>query len=257
MIDEIYHHSDLELLTGSKQALEQIKADVIVGMSLAEEACIQIGASVDVPAPLRAYFNKTGGALGAIHARLKSEIDEVVDEGLAIFDSVRSSLENIQISDDVLNGLERINGRLKVLERSLSKMIEEVHSRCNQVGPPSVEWDEWDSFEIILYLAIKPDFKRPSYDPDDGPMEFLQKTVTIYCNGPHYLKKRDKDYWGLDDGKDHGTYIPYYGHLLRQFDDCYLFHALYDHAEVGLWGILHLRSIDIEIIPHRSGRFTI
>lgn len=257
MADEIYHHSDLELLTGTKQALEQIKVDVTVGMSLAKEACIQIGASVDVPAPLRAYFNKTGGALGAIHARLKSELDEIAEEGSTIFDSARSSLEKIQISDDVLNKLEHINDRLKMLEKSLSQMIEEMHRRCTQINPSGVEWDEWDSFEINLHLAIEHDPKRPSYDPDDGPMECLQKTVTIYCNGPHYLKKRDKDYWGLDDGKDHGTYIPYYGNLLRQFDDCYLFHALYDHAEVGLWGILHLRSIDIEIIPHRSGRFTI
>lgn len=257
MTDEIYHYSDLELLTGSKQALEQIKVDVIVGISLAEEACTQIGSSVDVPAPLRSYFNEAGSKLGAIQARLKSELDEIVEEGSTILDLVRFSLEKIQISDDVLNELERINDRLKVLEKSLSQMIEGMHCLYNKTNTHGVEWDEVDSFEINLHLAIEHDPKRPSYDPDDGPMECLQKTVTLYCSGTHYLKKVNKNYLGLDDGKDHGTCIPYYGHLLRQFDDCYLFHALYDHAEVGLWGILHLRSIDIEIIPHRSGRFII
>jgi hypothetical protein len=63
--------------------------------------------------------------------------------------------------------------------------------------------------------------------------------------------------WGLNDGQNHSDLSGCEGHPLQHFSQSYLFHELFDHANAGLWGMLHLQSLWIEIIPHRSANFQI
>jgi hypothetical protein len=256
-----YHESDLEVLVGSTNNLCRLERELTIDLRCTEEAYTRIGSAAELPEHLRDYFTSAGKKLDEMHNRLSKELREIEEEGTELRYSIRPSIPLIELTDEVLDQLEHINSRLKVLEKSLMEMIEGMHSRCNGLNPASVDWDEWDKYvEIFLTLTIGPDPERPSYAPalweEDGIMEMFQLEVRLSCAADRYLTK-EKDYWGIEDGNDHGTQVPHYGQLSRDFDQCYLFHDLYDHADVGLWGILHLRSMRIEIEPRRSGCFTI
>lgn len=66
-----------------------------------------------------------------------------------------------------------------------------------------------------------------------------------------------KNRGGLDDRQNHSDLSGCEGSQMQHFHQCYLFHELWDHADVGTWGMLNLRSIWIEVKPHRSGDFVI
>lgn len=84
------------------------------------------------------------------------------------------------------------------------------------------------------------------------PIEVKVKLWSIDIHDPD-----DKEPWGLDDGQNHSDLGGCEGSQMQHFHQCYLFHELWDHADVGTWGMLNLRSIWIEVMPHRSGDFVV
>ena len=127
------------------------------------------------------------------------------------------------------------------------------------LDPTGVEWDIWDGTEIKLWVEIGLDSERPAYDPDawteDGKMDPIKICARITRSWK--LGADRKKPWGLCDGQNHSDMGGCEGHPMQHFNQCYLFHELFDHANVGLWGMLNLSSLWIEVIPHRSGNFTI
>ena len=149
-----------------------------------------------------------------------------------------------------MNLLRHVNTRLQDLEKSIQQMINGMHERLEGFDPRGTEWDKWDDSEIILWLEFSSDTARPAYNADawaeDGMMEPLEIRVKLWSCG----ERRSR---GLDDGKNHSDRGGCEGSPMQYFHQCKLFHELWDHADVGAWGMLNLQSIWIEIIPHRSG----
>lgn len=255
-----YRHSDLEPLTGSIRALESIDGLPCIEIRLAGEAFTLLAAADDVPPPLRRYYAKVGKKLTALGARLKQYLHSAEHAGWKLAMRINSTLDHLVLTDEDLAHLSYVNNRLLELEKLLKQMVDGMRERLKGLDPSGVEWDVWDDLDIILWLRIGPDPERPTYDPEvwaeAGLMQPLEIKVKVWqCWERETVS--DKKPWGLDDGQNHSDMGGCEGHPLQHFSQSYLFHELFDHANVGVWGMLHLQSIWIEIIPHRSGDFVI
>lgn len=245
-----YRLADLVPLTGGIRVLNEIKGMPCIQIRSAGEAFTLLASADDLPLPLRRYYEKTGKKLTDTETRLKQNLHSAKCEGQEIARRINSLLAHQKLTEDDLNRLRHVNTRLLDLEKTLQDMIDGIHERMDGFNPSGVEWDTWDASDIILWLEFWPDDERPTYSQDDGVMEPLEIRVRLWGCG-------ERDPCGLDDGENHSDVDECEGHPLQHFHQCYLFHELYDHADVGLWGMLHLRSLWIEIMPHRSGDFTI
>lgn len=255
-----YRHSDLEALTGGIRVLDSIDGLPCIQIRLAGEAFTLLASADETPPPLRRYYAKVGKQLTDTVTRLRKNLGSAVSEGWNLAMRINLALDRLELTEEDLNRLRHVNNRLVELEKSLKQMVEGMRERLEGLDPSGVEWDKWDSTEINLCVEIGPDSERPAYDPDtwaeDGKMEPMEIRARIWQSWKRNATE-EKSPWGLDDGQNHSDMGGCEGHPLQHFHQCYLFHELYDHAHVGLWRMLHLRSLWIEIIPHRSGDFTI
>lgn len=253
-----YRPSDLEPLTGATRLLDEISRMPCIQINSAGEAFTQLASAEDVPLPLRRYYAKVGKKLTETEARLKKYLRSTRSEGGKLSSRINKGLGHAELTEEELNRLRHVNTRLQDLEKILQQKIDGMHERLEGFNPAGVEWDEWDAGEMILWLEIGPDAERPAYDPakwaEDNNMEPLQIRVPLYEST---RRKSEKERWGLDDGQNHSDLGGCEGSQMQHFHQCYLFHELWDHADVGFWGMLNLRSIWIEVIPHRSGDFAI
>lgn len=251
-------HSDLEPLTGAIRALESVGGLPEIEIRHAGEAFTLLASAEDVPPHLRRYYAKVGEKLTDIVTRLKKNLRSAESEGWELTMCINSAIGSLKLTEDDLNRLRHVNNRLLELEKSLKQKVVGMRERLEGLDPSGVEWDEWDSTEINLWVEIGPDSERPAYDPDtwaeEGLMEPLEIRARISARWKHDATEEKKP-WGLDDGQNHSDMGGCEGHPMQHFHQCYLFHELYDHSHVGIWGMLHLRSIWVEVIPHRSGNF--
>jgi len=258
MSRHIYHPADLEPLNGGMRLLDEISRMPCIRIKSAGEAFTQLSSAEDVPLPLRRYYAKVGKKLTETEARLKKYLRSAGSEGDKLFSRINKALGHTELTEEEMNRLRHVNTRLQDLEKILQQKMDGMHERLDGFNPSGVEWDEWDAGEMILWLEIGPDAERPAYDPakwsEDINMEPLQIRVTIWESA---RRKSEEKRWGLDDGQNHSDLGGCEGSQMQHFHQCYLFHELWDHADVGYWGMLHLRSIWIEVIPHRSGDFVI
>jgi hypothetical protein len=162
------------------------------------------------------------------------------------------------LTEEELIRLRHVDTRLQDLEKILQQKIDAMHERLEGLNPEGVEWDEWDPGEIILWLEIGSVAERPAYNPskwtEDNNMEPLEIRIPIWEQPRRIVSSV---LCGLDDGQDHNDLSGCDGSQMQHFHQCYLFHELWDHARVGFWGMLNLRSIWIEVKPHRSGNYVI
>ena len=250
-----YHPADLQPLTGATRVLDELAGMPCIEIRSAGEAFTRLAAAGDVPLLLRRYYAKVGKKLTETELRLKQNLRSCKSEGAKLSWRIESVLDRTtKLTEEDLNRLRYVNQRLQDLERILQQMIGGIHERLEGFDLTVVEWDSWDGSDIILWLEFSPDAARPAYNADawaeDGMMEPLEIRVKLWSCG-------ERRSWGLDDGKNHSDLGGCEGSPMQHFHQCYLFHELWDHADVGTWGMLHLRSIWIEIIPHRSGDFNI
>lgn len=248
----IYRHSDLLPLTGAMKTIEQFERRLRISIECDVESFSPLAAADDVPQPLRRYYSKVVKKLMAAKKCLQPLLAEC--DGWALARRIESSLGRLELTEEDLSRLRHVNNRLLELEKSLKQMTDGMRERLEGLNPPGVQWDEWDMVEINLCLSIGTDSERPAYDPDVWAEEGLMESVEIRVQISVFWEADEEERWGLDDGQDHSEFGECGGYPLRQG---YLFHQLYDHADVGLWGMLHLQSLWIEIIPHRSGDFQI
>jgi hypothetical protein len=253
-----YHPADLEPLNGATRLLDEISGMPCIQIRCAAEAFTQIATAEDVPLPLRRYYAKVGKKLSETEARLKKYLRSAGSEGDKLVSRINKALGHTELTEEEMNRLRHVNARLQDLEKILQQKIDGMHERLEAFNPVGVEWDEWDAGEMILWLEIGPDAERPAYDPatwtEDYLMESLEIKVKVWESA---RRKSEEKRWGLDDGQNHSDLGSCEGSQMQHFHQCYLFHELWDHADVGFWGMLHLRSIWIEVIPHRSGGFVI
>lgn len=255
MTRQNFRHADLIPLAGSIPAIRGLSSNI----TSAGEAFTVLAEANDVPLPLRRYYAKVGKKLTVTGTRLEQDIKSAKHKALNLKISINSTLDRLKLSEEELAHLRHVNKRLLELEKSLEKMLAGMRERLEGLDSSGVEWDEWDGFDIILWPRIGPDPERPAYDPDaweeTGIMKPLKIRAVIWESWKRFTAD-DNEPWGLDDGRNHSEFsgcdgYPEYSH------QCYLFHELYDHAKVGLWGMLNLQSLRIEIIPSRSGSFHI
>lgn len=260
MTRHTYRHSDLEPLTGSIRALESINGLPCIEIKHAGEAFTLLASANDVPLPLRRYYAKIGRKLTATGSRLKRDMNSAVNNGWKLAMRINSTLDDLRLTEEDLARLHHVNHRLLELEKSLKQMVDGMRERLDGHDTSGVEWDVWDGVEITLCLSIGATPERPAYDPDawaeTGLMEPMEIRVRI-CRHWEREVASDRKPWGLNDGQNHSDMSGCEGHPLQHFHQSYLFHELFDHANVGVWGMLHLQSLWIEIIPHRSGDFRI
>lgn len=260
MIHHTYRPSDLEPLTGAIRALNSIDGLPCIEIRHAGEAFTLLASAQDVPTPLRLYYAKVGKKLTDTVTRLKNNLKSAESEGWKLERRINSALDNVELTDEDMSRLRHVNNRLVELEKSLKQMADGMCDRLEGLDPSGVAWDVWDSSEIKLWVEIGPDAERPAYNIDvwteAGLMEPIEICVLITRSWKLDAMEVKKP-WGLDDGQDHSDMSGCEGHPMQHFNQCYLFHELFDHANVGIWGMLHLRSLWIEVIPHRSGDFVI
>lgn len=208
-----------------------------------------LGAATDIPSRLRRYYKKIGKRLFASATAIDQFMQSTQAEGDELDQHIRSILPRVELTDEVMIRLGHVNNRLRELEHSLKQKIDGLHERLKGLNPAGVAWDDWDMTEIVFSLRIEDDTNRPSYNTDtldEADISDLEIHVSIYELWK-YIPRDDP--WGLDDGKNHGD--------SGDIPQCYLFNEFYEQAGIGAWGMLHLHSLFIEIIPHRSGSFSI
>jgi hypothetical protein len=254
-----YHPADLEPLNGATRLLDELRGMPCIQINSAGEAFTQLSSAEDVPLPLRRYYAKVGKKLTETEARLKKYLRSAGSEGDKLSSRINKSLGRTELKEEEMNRLRHVNTRLQELEKILQQKIDGMHERLEGFNPSGVEWDKWDDGDIVLWLEIGADAERPAYDQatwgQDYLMEPLEIHVKLWCCGKY--DTAEKEPWGLDDGQNHSDLGECEGSQMQHFHQCYLFHELWDHADVGFWGMLNLRSIWIEVIPHRSGDFVI
>ena len=260
MMPHAYRQSDLEPLTGAIRALHSIDGLPCIELRHTGEAFTLLASAQDVPPPLRHYYAKVGKKLTDTVTRLKKNLRSAESEGAKLERRINSALENVELTNADMSRLLHVNHRLMELEKSLKQMADGMCERLEGLDSAGVAWDERDSTEIKLRVEIGPDTERPAYNPDAwaeaGLMEPIEISIRITRSWKLEAMEVKKP-WGLDDGQNHSDMGGCEGHPMQHFNQCYLFHELWDHANVGLWGMLNLRALWIEILPHRSGDFTI
>lgn len=252
-----YRHSDLQHLTGSVQMLGDISRLPCIEIRNAGDAFALLASAEDVPSSLRRYYSKVGKVLTRTECRLKKHLRTAESDGEKLSARIHSALDHVELPEEYIARLHHVNARLQALEKSLQQMIDGMHDRMEGLNPLGVEWDDWDRSEINLCLNFKPDAERPAYNnnlDECGLLEPLEIRVSI---STQVRSNVEKEPWGLDDGQNHNDLAGCEGSPMQHFHQCYLFHELWDHADVGYWGMLNLHSIWVEFIPHRSGNFTI
>jgi len=253
-----YYPSDRQPLNGGIRVLGEIGGLPCIEINSAGEAFARLATADDVPSTLRRFYEKVGKKLTDTGMRLKKYLDATEHEAINLSVCVQNALGRNELSEKDMERLRHVNTRLQALEKVLQDKLDEMHERLEGLNPAGVEWDRWDGTDIVLWLSFESDSERPSYNADawadDGIMEPLEIRVKL---GSRRKRAHDKEPWGLDDGKVHSDLGGFEGSQLRHFHQCYLFHELLDHVDVSVWGMLHLQSIWIEVIPHRSGDFVI
>lgn len=259
MPDQNYRPSDLETLNGATRLLDELGRSPCIDLRLAGEAFTQLASGEDVPLRLRRYYENVGKKLTATELRLKKYLRSTGHEGEKLSWGIRSTFHRDNLTEEEITKLRHVNARLQALEKTLQDKMNGMFDRLEGLDPADVEWDRWDGTGIILWLSFEPEKERPSYNADtwaeDGIMEPIEVKVEIRCHGKR--DPDDKEPWGLDDGQNHSDLGGCEGSQMQHFYQCYLFHELWDHADVGTWGMLNLHSIWIEVMPHRSGDFVI
>jgi len=255
----IYRTADLQPLNGGIRVLGEIGGLPCIEFNNAGEAFTRLASADDVPSTLRRFYSKVGKNLTDTGMRLKKYLDATEYEAMNISLRIKNALGRNELSENDMKRLRHVNTRLQELESILQDKLDAMHERLEGLNPVGVEWDRWDGTDIILWLSFEPNSERPSYNADtwadDGIMEPLEVRVKLWsCRN---RTQDDKEPWGLNDGKDHSDLGGFKDSQLQHFHQCYLFHEIYDHADVGTLGILNLRSIWIEVMPHRSGDFVI
>lgn len=253
-----FHPADSEPLNGGIRLLKEISRESCNQIISAGEAFTQLAAGEDVPPQLRHYYAKVGKKLTETEARLNKYLRSTQHEGEDLSKRIHSALGQTKLTEEELIRLRHVNTRLQDLEKILQHKIDAMHERLEGLNPEGVEWDEWDPGEIVLWLEIGPDAERPAYNPtkwtEDNNMEPLEIRIPIWERPGRNVSS---DLCGLDDGQNHNDLCSCDGSQMQHFHQCYLFHELWDHAQVGFWGMLNLRSIWIEVKPHRSGNYVI
>lgn len=253
-----YKHSDHLALTGCMQQHFAVRhQDSTLKSSV--ESLSALATADDIPASLRRYYYRYAKQLKAAEDRLRKVVKSARCDGFELSMRIQRELGTPTFTDCDLARLHHINGRLRVLEKSIKTLLVDMEKRLSALSPDGVAWDEWDCVAINLWLGFTSENERPSYDPERLADADLEEPPQICVRIWDHSCLRDKhdEAWGLDDGQDHGDLSNCNGHPLQHFNQCYLFHELYDHANIGIAGMLHLHKIWIEIIPHRSGDFMI
>lgn len=258
MSHHTFRQSDLETLNSGIRLLDEMSRMPCIEIRCAGEAFTQLSSAEDVPTPLRRYYAKVGKRLTDTEIRLKKYLRSTRSEGQKISSRINNALGHTELTEEKLIRLRHVNTRLQELEKILQQKIDGMHERLDEFNPAGVEWDECDAGEIILWLKIGSDAERPAYDPDTWTEEYLMKSLEIRVTVWEAARREaDEERWGLDDGENHSDLGGCEGSQMQHFHQCYLFHELWDHADVGFWGMLNLRVLWIEILPHRSGDFRI
>lgn len=258
MAHPTYHPADLEPLNGGIRLLDEISRMPCIEINCAAEAFTQLASAADVPTVLRRYYAKVGKKLSETEVGLKKYLRTAKGEGEKLSSRIHKTLGHTVLTEEEINRLRHVNTRLQDLEKILQQKIDGMHERLEGFDPASVEWDEWDAGEMILWLRIGTVAERPAYDSATWGEDFLMESMAIKVTiWERPRSDAERVPWGLDDGQNHSDLGGCEGSQMQHFHQCYLFHELCDHADVGTWGMLNIRSLWIEVMPHRSGDFVI
>lgn len=217
----------------------------------------------DLPPSLREFYRAFADRLSAIHSELKAVGNEAESVVSDLFYKTCPKFD-VELSEAEIARLLQLNQQLVTLEAAI---VERVSSLSRALGAvPAVDttdlaWCAWDTLEVNLWLVFAKDADRPSYRPDlqDGyPLENMALSdLKIYLdlNDVSRLSPNHAEYWGIGDGKDHNDIPCDFGYPLAGVPLCMLFHELFDHADVGLKGMLQLEKILLDVRLEQSATY--
>lgn len=262
--DDLSHSDVLTLLPLSRHSMAGLGGMEIELRILLEEVTSFAHAD-DLPPSLREFYQALADRVSSIHSELKS-VSRATDTVVRDLVHERSPKFNNELSDDEVARLLQINQQLVTLEAAI---VDRVSGLSRALGTvPAAEsdnltWDEWDQLEVSLWLVFAKDADRPSYRPDLQGGDLLENMalsdlrISLELNNFRRGSPDDTDYWGLGDSNDHNDIPRDCGHPLAGVPLCMLFHELFDHADVGLKGMLRLEQILFDVRLQQSATYSL
>ena len=142
------------------------------------------------------------------------------------------------LTSEEIDQFRTLNRFLKAYEHKIVHEVESLYSYATKKTEESSEWiDSYEGIEIKVYFFLKEnDEAWDEYDDN------IVVTLTDYILGaPSTLLGAGEDHTLVNVAPDFGE------------THCWLFHALYDHTELGWDDMLRIGSIGMECIL-RVGR---
>lgn len=225
-----------------------------------------LAASADVPIILRDYYRNLAAKVDGLGAQLGALENETRNEAQDFRYNIQRK-DQLPLSKKEMAKLYQVNARLIDLEKLLFSKATDLRTRLIGAPDPTddgVKWDTWDGVDIELWLIFEPDSERPSYHHgtarDEMNLEnlaFNDIRIWLNINDAATFNPADKNRWGIADGLDHNDISGIDGHPFSNLPQCSLFHEIYDHAEVGIQGMLRLSQIWFDVNLKQSGYFTL
>ncbi len=257
--------SDLLMLLPLCQHSAAGMTSAVISLDYLHQELSMLAHANDIPVSLREYFLKLGGQIGGVHAQLRAVQVAAKNEIQDFLLSARQSERSVAFSAAEIAKLVQVNSRLVELEKAIYTRIVDIHSHLHGLDSPALDglkWDQWDGADVEMQLRFALDSERPSYYPDESgeSIDLEQLSITVMnihldINDVKNFDPGNSEYWGLGDGEDHNDIHSDCDHPLAGLPLCFLFHELFDHADVGLRGMLHLEEIWFDVKLQQSGWF--
>lgn len=246
-----YRPAGLLPLTVGIDAIDNLRAKIRSTGSM----FTRFATAANVPPSLSRYYAKVGKKLTVAGTCLDQSLEATALGGRKLSMRLKSSLGQMNLTEEDMNRLRHINNRLLELEKSLEQMVDGMLERLEGLDPPGVEWKKWGAVDIQLTVTIDTNAGQPAHDPDTmeeyDPMPPLKISWRIM---KFWHGDTTEAPWGPDEEPSNSQPA---GCESYPFDACHLFNELCKHAYTGVRGMLHLCSLWIEIRPCRSGDFLI
>jgi hypothetical protein len=154
----------------------------------------------------------------------------------------RHKLAIEDLSPDQRQFLMNLNSKLADIEQGIKKECQVLNAELERKLNDPNDWLEDYEIECNVQFMIKED--DLDYDEDSD---------NILVELSDHIKHQDWS-WGMGDGNNHNDMEGWENCPMSNEQHCSMYHALYDHTDLGWVNMLRIGSlwIDIEVVYQKS-----
>lgn len=150
----------------------------------------------------------------------------------------KTTLPDDDLTEIHLGKLRALNARLTDIEEQLVREVQpQVEALQARVDDPE-DWLQDFECEISLRFSVSAD--DPDYDEEDSENALLTREHSYDTIHAHYNDR-------VVDGINWNMYEKRDGCAMRDDTHCWLFHDLYDHADIGWANLLRIDEVWIDV----------